>query len=60
LRKGTARTTTGAATITTTTRGDNENWYPDHAVFNTTKDQLKAMNLMATIGYERQSTYKVP
>jgi hypothetical protein len=56
LRKGTARTTTGAAT----TRGDNENWYPDHAVFNTTKDQLKAMNLMATIGYERQSTYKVP
>lgn len=39
---GTARTTTGAAT-TTTTRSANENWYPDHAVYNATKDQLKAM-----------------
>ena len=34
------RTTTGAAT-TSTTR--NDNWYPDHAVYNATKDQLKAM-----------------
>ena len=24
-------------------RTDNEKWYPDHAVFNATKDQLKAM-----------------
>jgi hypothetical protein len=37
---GTARTTTGTAT-TTATR--NENWYPDHVVYNATKDQLKAM-----------------
>jgi sporulation protein YlmC with PRC-barrel domain len=39
---GTARTTTGAAT-TTTARSANENWYPDHAMYNATKDQLKAM-----------------
>jgi sporulation protein YlmC with PRC-barrel domain len=39
---GTARTTTGAAT-TTTTRSANENWYPDHAMYNATKDQLKAL-----------------
>jgi sporulation protein YlmC with PRC-barrel domain len=39
---GTARTTTGTAT-TATTRSVNENWYPDHAVYNATKDQLKAM-----------------
>jgi sporulation protein YlmC with PRC-barrel domain len=39
---GTARTTTGAAT-TTTARSVNEDWYPDHAVYNATKDQLKAM-----------------
>ena len=39
---GTARTTTGAATANTT-RSANENWYPDHAVYNATKDQLKAM-----------------
>jgi sporulation protein YlmC with PRC-barrel domain len=39
---GTARTTTGAAT-TTTTRVANENWYPDHAMYNATKDQLMAM-----------------
>jgi sporulation protein YlmC with PRC-barrel domain len=36
----TARTT-GAST--TTTRSANENWYPDHAVYNATKDQLKAL-----------------
>ena len=39
---GTVRTTTGAAT-TTTTRSANENWYPDHAVYNATKEQLKAL-----------------
>ena len=38
---GTARTTTGAAT--TTARSANENWYPDHAMYNATKDQLNAM-----------------
>ena len=37
----TRRTTTGTAT--TTTRRSNENWYPDHVVYNATKDQLKAM-----------------
>jgi sporulation protein YlmC with PRC-barrel domain len=39
--------TTGAATTntapTTTVRDKNEKWYPDHAVINATKDQLKAM-----------------
>jgi sporulation protein YlmC with PRC-barrel domain len=42
---GTAKTTTGAATSTTTrpVRTANEEWYPDHAVLNATKDQLKAM-----------------
>jgi sporulation protein YlmC with PRC-barrel domain len=43
---GTAKTTTGSATTTTTTRpvrAANEQWYPDHAVLNATKDQLKAM-----------------
>jgi sporulation protein YlmC with PRC-barrel domain len=38
---GTARTTTGAAT--TTTRNASEYWYPDHVVYNATKEQLKAM-----------------
>ncbi|MGB8604717.1 PRC-barrel domain-containing protein [Bradyrhizobium sp.] len=40
---GTVRTTTGTATTTTTTRSANEDWYPDHVVYNATKDQLKAM-----------------
>jgi sporulation protein YlmC with PRC-barrel domain len=40
---GTVRTTTGTATTTTTTRNANENWYPDHVVYNATKEQLKAM-----------------
>jgi hypothetical protein len=40
---GTPRTTTGAATTATTARSANENWYPDHAVLNATKDQLKSM-----------------
>ena len=39
---GTTTTTTGAST-TTTTHSTNVNWYPDHAVYNATKDQLKAM-----------------
>jgi sporulation protein YlmC with PRC-barrel domain len=39
---GTAKTTTGAAT-TRPIRAANEQWYPDHAVLNATKDQLKAM-----------------
>ena len=33
------RTTTGASTTTSSTR----KWYPDHAEYNATKDQLKAM-----------------
>ena len=39
-------TTTGASTNTVATkkvRDTNEKWYPDHAVINATKDQLKAM-----------------
>jgi sporulation protein YlmC with PRC-barrel domain len=40
-------TTTGAATTSTapasTTSSKSNPWYPDHAVFNATKDQLKAM-----------------
>jgi sporulation protein YlmC with PRC-barrel domain len=39
---GTTKTTTGAAT-TRPVRTANEQWYPDHAVLNATKDQLKAM-----------------
>ena len=35
-------TTTGAATGSTATAKPNP-WYPDHAVFNATKDELKAM-----------------
>jgi sporulation protein YlmC with PRC-barrel domain len=37
-----ARTTTGSAT-TTTSSTTNENWYPDHAVFNVNKGQLMTM-----------------
>ena len=42
---GTTRTTTGAATTTTTTTTTNagKRWYPDHAVYNATKDELKAL-----------------
>jgi len=41
-------TTTGTSTTTTTTttrpvRSAGEQWYPDHAVIDATKDQLKAM-----------------
>ncbi len=38
------RTTTGAATTTTTTTTSaSKRWYPDHAVYNATKEELKAM-----------------
>ena len=37
---GNSRVTTGSAT---TARRVSENWYPDHAVYNATKDQLKSM-----------------
>jgi sporulation protein YlmC with PRC-barrel domain len=40
---GGARTTTGTATTGSATRETSYNWYPDHAVYNATKDQLKAM-----------------
>jgi sporulation protein YlmC with PRC-barrel domain len=41
---GTERTTTGSATTTTRpVRAASEQWYPDHAVLNATKDQLEAM-----------------
>jgi sporulation protein YlmC with PRC-barrel domain len=40
---GAAKTTTGVATNTSAARGTGQNWYPDHAVYNATKDQLKAM-----------------
>jgi sporulation protein YlmC with PRC-barrel domain len=39
---GTARTTTGTATTPAATRASN-NWYPDHAMYSATKDQLKAL-----------------
>jgi sporulation protein YlmC with PRC-barrel domain len=39
---GTSRTT-GAATSTADNRKAEGYWYPDHAVYNATKDQLKAM-----------------
>jgi sporulation protein YlmC with PRC-barrel domain len=40
---GTAQTTTGAAMSTTTSRSAHANWYPDHAVYNASKDQLLAL-----------------
>jgi sporulation protein YlmC with PRC-barrel domain len=40
---GTAQTTTGAATRTSTSRSAKANWYPDHAVYNASKDQLLAL-----------------
>jgi hypothetical protein len=39
-RSDAPRTTTGAAT---TTRAASDNWYPDHAVYNATKEELKQM-----------------
>ncbi|MFT4121760.1 PRC-barrel domain-containing protein [Bradyrhizobium sp.] len=43
--KPAASTTTGAATgtATTTTTSSTSKWYPDHAMFNATKDELKNM-----------------
>jgi sporulation protein YlmC with PRC-barrel domain len=48
--KPAATTTTGAATgtektttTTTTAKSSTSKWYPDHAVFNATKDELKNM-----------------
>jgi sporulation protein YlmC with PRC-barrel domain len=35
--------TIGAATGTATSRSANANWYPDHAVYNASKDQLLAL-----------------
>jgi sporulation protein YlmC with PRC-barrel domain len=40
---GAPRTTTGAASNTSGARNAHENWYPDHAVYNATKEQLKEM-----------------
>lgn len=44
---GTVQNTTGmsnsAATTTRPVRSANEQWYPDHAMLNATKDQLKSM-----------------
>jgi sporulation protein YlmC with PRC-barrel domain len=40
---GTTTTTTGAASNSNEARSTNVNWYPDHVVYNATKDQLKAM-----------------
>jgi hypothetical protein len=42
---GTTRTTGAATTTTTTTmtRSANEKWYPDHVVYNVSKDELRAM-----------------
>ena len=43
-RSDNPRTTTGStATTSTTTHSSSDNWYPDHAVFSATKDQLKQM-----------------
>ena len=36
-------TTTGSASNTAATTAKPNPWYPDHAVFNATKDELKAM-----------------
>jgi sporulation protein YlmC with PRC-barrel domain len=39
----TTTSTTGTATTTAEDRKANGYWYPDHGVYNATKDQLKAM-----------------
>jgi sporulation protein YlmC with PRC-barrel domain len=39
-----ATTTTGAAPTTPTTTAKQNPWYPDHAVYNASKDELKAMS----------------
>ena len=38
-----APTNTKNVSNTSSSRSMNEQWYPDHAVFNATKEQLKAM-----------------
>ena len=38
----TSTSTTGSSTVTTTS-SSSRNWYPDHAVLDATKDQLKGM-----------------
>jgi hypothetical protein len=40
---GAATTDRPAATTNTTSSSSTSKWYPDHAVFNATKDELKAM-----------------
>lgn len=40
---GTEKTTTTTEKTTTTTASASSKWYPDHAVFNATKDELKNM-----------------
>ena len=40
---GSAGTTTGEARADRPARAADEKWYPDHAIYNATKDQLKAM-----------------
>jgi sporulation protein YlmC with PRC-barrel domain len=42
-RPGGAGTTTGAATTSPASASKPNPWYPDHAVFNATKEELKAM-----------------
>ncbi len=42
-RPATSTTTTGAATTAPAAASKPNPWYPDHAVFNATKDELKAM-----------------
>jgi sporulation protein YlmC with PRC-barrel domain len=39
----TSPTTTGSASTNPTSSSKSNPWYPDHAVFNATKDELKAM-----------------
>jgi len=38
-----SQNTTGSAATTGTTRGSNDNWYPDHATYSAAKDQLKQL-----------------
>lgn len=38
-----SRVTTGAATSSSTSKPNDDKWYPDHAVFSATMEQLKAM-----------------
>ena len=42
-RPATSTTTTGAATTAPAAASKPNPWYPDHALFNATKDELKAM-----------------